>query len=55
MKRGVWIVTLTFGRLEIRSTESALTEQGAIEAAQRYARALGYSGQPTRITSVRIG
>lgn len=54
MKRGNYHVTLTFGRLDIAVVESALSEQGAIEAALRYARALGYGGHPTRIQSRRI-
>lgn len=54
MKRGTWVVTLTFGRIEIRATECALSEQGAIDGALRYARALGYAGHPTAIHSWKL-
>lgn len=49
-----WRITLVFGRIELSITEAALGETGAIEAALRYARALGYGGHPDRTTSRRI-
>lgn len=49
-----WRVTLVFGRINFASIETGLSETGALEAARRYAAALGYSGEPDRTYSRRI-
>lgn len=49
-----WRISILFGKTDLSFTEQSHTEQGAIDAALRYARALGYSGHPTRIYSRRI-
>ena len=49
-----WRIDLTFDGIVIHTVEHAAHEHTALAAALRYAAALGYSGQPTRITSRRI-
>jgi hypothetical protein len=49
-----WIITLTFGRIELSIIETAPSELCAIASATRYAAAMGYSGQPDKTTSRRI-
>jgi hypothetical protein len=49
-----WLITLTFGRIELNIVEDAPDEVVAIASACRYADAMGYSGQPDKTTSRRI-
>lgn len=54
IKPSTWRITLMFGRVEFRTAETACSETAAINAARRYAAALGYSGHPDHTYSRRI-
>lgn len=49
-----WRIELHYGSVKLAIQEDAESEVIAIYNAQRYARALGYSGHPDRTYSKRV-